>query len=156
MIIRKAALDDYAIVNPILVEVEHLHVEIEPEIFRSIENYDLAHYNDLVTSKKSVVLIAESEGGQVLGALIALVSEWPAFEVYHGGEYVMVKELSIAPSAKGMGIGKALMAAAEDWARLQGIGQIQLSVWARNRQAIGFYEALGYSPYIHTYQKKIR
>lgn len=156
MNIRKAGFDDYPKVNPILVEVEQLHVELEPEIFRTIENYDLAHYSDLVTSNESVILIAELEDGSILGALIALIGEWPVLEVFHGGRYVMVKELSITQSAKGKGIGKALMAAAEEWARLQGIDQIQLSVWDRNQKAIAFYEALGYTPYIHNYQKKIK
>lgn len=56
--------------------------------------------------------------------------------------YVTV--LAVAEDAQGAGIGAALMAAAEDWARAQGFRLICLDVFANNARARAFYGKLGY------------
>jgi ribosomal protein S18 acetylase RimI-like enzyme len=53
--------------------------------------------------------------------------------------YVAVRE-----DARGRGLGRAMMAAAEDWLRERGVPKVQLMVRDSNEAVIGFYEALGY------------
>lgn len=155
MHIREALHIDYPKVNPILVEVELLHARIEPDIFCPIQAYDFDHYCALVDSDNSAIFIAEETDGEVLGALVALVGEWPELDIFKGGRYVVVQELSVTESAKRKGIGKALMATVEEWATVKGIDILHLSVCDRNRDAIAFYKALGYESYIHSFQKKL-
>lgn len=50
---------------------------------------------------------------------------------------------AVAPDRRRGGIGRALMAAAEDWLRTRGAPKIQLMVREDNVAALGFYEALG-------------
>lgn len=45
-----------------------------------------------------------------------------------------------------MGAGKALMRAAESWARAAGYRRLTLSVFEHNRRARGVYEHLGFAP----------
>ncbi|MBL8699506.1 MAG: GNAT family N-acetyltransferase [Alphaproteobacteria bacterium] len=52
--------------------------------------------------------------------------------------------LGILRSHWGRGIGRSLLAAAEDLARRQGISRLELSVQPTNRRAIALYEKLGY------------
>ena len=51
--------------------------------------------------------------------------------------------LAVAPEARRVGLGRALMAAAEDWLRARGAPKIQLMVREDNHAALGFYERLG-------------
>lgn len=60
-----------------------------------------------------------------------------------------VGELVVDDSARGRGIGTALMRAAEEWAVQRGARQITLAT----SRAQPFYEALGYRP-TATYLKK--
>jgi ribosomal protein S18 acetylase RimI-like enzyme len=53
--------------------------------------------------------------------------------------YVAVRE-----EARGRGLGRAMMAAAEDWLRERGVPKVQLMVRDTNEAVIGFYAALGY------------
>lgn len=51
--------------------------------------------------------------------------------------------LAVDPAARGAGLGRALMAAAEAWLRTRGAPKLQLMVRGDNAAALGFYEALG-------------
>ena len=52
--------------------------------------------------------------------------------------------LGVAPDHRGKGLGRTLMAAAEEWLRERNAPKIQLMVREDNDRAIGFYKALGY------------
>ncbi|WP_164903440.1 GNAT family N-acetyltransferase [Nonomuraea polychroma] len=55
-----------------------------------------------------------------------------------------VGELAVAPDAVRAGAGRRLMAAAEAWARRQGLRHLTLETGAANTTARRFYAALGY------------
>jgi ribosomal protein S18 acetylase RimI-like enzyme len=54
--------------------------------------------------------------------------------------------LAVAPNAQGRGIGRLLMAAAEEWSRDQGHRLLHLEVFANNDKAQAFYQNLGFQP----------
>jgi ribosomal-protein-alanine N-acetyltransferase len=53
--------------------------------------------------------------------------------------------VGVVPNYRGKGIAKALMALLTDWAKAQGSTAMMLEVKTDNADAIGLYEALGYS-----------
>ncbi|CAH2907283.1 MAG: GCN5-related N-acetyltransferase [uncultured Paraburkholderia sp.] len=57
---------------------------------------------------------------------------------------VLLDNLHALPGYQGIGAGKLLMRAAEDWARAQGETQLYLYVLEGNMPAIGFYERQGW------------
>ncbi|RFU46875.1 GNAT family N-acetyltransferase [Paraburkholderia sp. DHOC27] len=57
---------------------------------------------------------------------------------------VLLDNLHALPGHQGIGVGKLLMRAAVDWARMQGETQLYLYVLDGNTPAIGFYERLGW------------
>ncbi|PZR45729.1 GNAT family N-acetyltransferase [Paraburkholderia fungorum] len=57
---------------------------------------------------------------------------------------VLLDNLHALPGHQGIGAGKLLMRAAEDWARAQGESQLYLYVLEGNTPAIGFYERQGW------------
>jgi ribosomal protein S18 acetylase RimI-like enzyme len=48
------------------------------------------------------------------------------------------------PDRQGKGLGRAMMAAAENWLKLRGVWKLQLMVRGDNLEAKGFYQALGF------------
>lgn len=52
--------------------------------------------------------------------------------------------LAVSPAAQGMGAGRLLMKAAENWAKEQGYRLLHLEVFANNNKALGFYQNLGF------------
>jgi ribosomal protein S18 acetylase RimI-like enzyme len=85
-----------------------------------------------LTSESSVVLVARGEG-RITGSVMT------GFDGHRGWIYY----LAVAAELRGAGLGRALMAVAEDWLRARGCPKIQLMVREGNHAALGFYEALG-------------
>ena len=57
----------------------------------------------------------------------------------------MIFSVWVAGSARGRGVGRALMAAVADWARSWGAGRLVLWVYRSNGDAIAFYRRLGFT-----------
>ncbi len=64
--------------------------------------------------------------------------------VGHDGHRGWVYYVAVDPDAQRKGAGRAIMAAAEDWLRQQGIAKVMLMVRPDNTQVQAFYETLGY------------
>ena len=69
--------------------------------------------------------------------------------------YALVGMLAVGNNYQQQGIGRQLMRWAEDWAREQGMAEIELSVYAFNAGAVAFYDSLGYEPLSTTMVKQI-
>jgi len=64
--------------------------------------------------------------------------------VGHDGHRGVVYYVSANPSVQGKGVGRQIMAAAEDWLKAQGIWKLNLMIRADNTAVRKFYETLGY------------
>ncbi len=66
-----------------------------------------------------------------------------------------LEAIAVGEGAEGMGVGQALLAAAENEAKAQGALTITLHVFANNTRARGFYEKSGYDGELIRYIKEL-
>ena len=91
---------------------------------------------------------------------IALARETPTSEVLVGwldgciaasamvgsdGHRAYAYYVAVEPEAQGRGLGRAVMQAAEDWAKARGCPKFHVLVRKANEAVMGFYEALGFT-----------
>ncbi|MEW2525182.1 GNAT family N-acetyltransferase [Streptomyces sp. NPDC047071] len=90
------------------------------------------------------VLAVRREDGAPLGTGRLLTGE--AAAVKNGGDATVgaLGRLAVLRSARGLGVGAALVRAIEDAARERGLGAVDLHA---QTHALGFYERLGYEVY---------
>jgi GNAT superfamily N-acetyltransferase len=88
-------------------------------------------------------LVAEV-GGQVVGSLTIRRMDDPGPGSMIRGVPAAEVGVAVLDAARGSGVGRALMMAAEEWAAHAGIGRIFLDVNANNTDALRFYRRLGY------------
>jgi ribosomal protein S18 acetylase RimI-like enzyme len=62
----------------------------------------------------------------------------------HANRHVGDIGISVAASHRGRGVGRALMLAAETWARQSGVRKLTLGVFEDNERALRLYRSLGY------------
>jgi RimJ/RimL family protein N-acetyltransferase len=88
-------------------------------------------------SADAAVLVAEVED-RIVGRLSVVRDQHPA------SRHVADVGLMVALPFRRQGIGRALLAAAEEWARSAGIVKLELHVFPHNEAAIQLYESAGY------------
>jgi ribosomal protein S18 acetylase RimI-like enzyme len=66
--------------------------------------------------------------------------------VGHDGHRGWLYYVSVAPSERRKGLGRALVAAAEEWLRQRGVPKAHLMVRETNQAIAAFYQHLGYDP----------
>jgi ribosomal protein S18 acetylase RimI-like enzyme len=88
-----------------------------------------------MAGRASTVLAAVGDDGRLLATVM----------VGHDGHRGWVYYLAVDAAARGRGLGRLMMEAAEGWVRSRGVPKIQLMVRAANKAVVGFYEHLGYA-----------
>jgi putative acetyltransferase len=86
----------------------------------------------------AALLVAELETGVLVGRMSLMRDPHPA------SAHVADLGVMVAAAHRRAGIGTALMAAAEDWARRSRVRKLELHVFPHNEPAIRLYEKLGY------------
>ena len=87
------------------------------------------------------VLIAELDGEAVGFALF-----FRNYSTFLGKAGIYLEDLFVRPSARGRGVGRALLSRLAAIATERGCGRLEWAVLDWNESAIGFYEKLGAAP----------
>lgn len=144
-VIRIADIEDYDGICQVLKNVDRLHSRALPEIFREYNGpaRTRQYLQAMMKNESSEILVAES-GGKIIGTVHVYIRETPDINVLTHRAYGIMDDLVVCEDMRGCGIGKALMEKAHDWLRDRSINRVELNVWEFNRNAIEFYEGLGY------------
>src|SRR5829696_2844142 len=84
-----------------------------------------------------VALIADDDVGAPVGYLLARYGE-------RGPATIYISDLWVEPQARGRGVGIGLLRMAADDAAARGCTHVVLEVHSRNREALAFYQRLGF------------
>ncbi|GBE43681.1 MAG TPA: GNAT family acetyltransferase [Rhizobiales bacterium] len=93
-------------------------------------------HGDIAFARKSenaAVLVGRRDDRLAASALVG-----------HDGHRGAVYYVCVDPEFQDKGLGRAIMAAAEEWLRARGVWKLNLMVRADNAPVIDFYSALGY------------
>jgi GNAT superfamily N-acetyltransferase len=106
----------------------------------------------MLGSPRYFVVVASSGSGSLLG--------WAAAErrlMLETGESAEITGLVVAASARRMGVGRALVAAAEQWARGNGFSSVRVRSNITRAESHPFYESLGFerAKTQHAYRKAL-
>tara|TARA_R110000868_G_scaffold2809_7_gene19388 strand:- start:4328 stop:4807 length:480 start_codon:yes stop_codon:yes gene_type:complete len=99
-----------------------------------------------VAAKRGRIFVAEREG-RAIGWAAITPEQHPVFVVEAERAYGYITELFVAETARGGGVGRALMRACEDEARRLGLKQIVVGVLSANRRTAEIYASAGFEPY---------
>lgn len=104
-----------------------------------------ASWAQLVTAGNTLLLVAETFDGNVVGYLLATSH----LTLFANGPVAWIEEVMVDERARRTGVGRRLVHSAEQWARSVGAQYIALAT----RRAGPFYLALGYEDSAAYYRK---
>jgi DNA-binding MarR family transcriptional regulator/GNAT superfamily N-acetyltransferase len=107
---------------------------------------------DELTEPAGLLLVARLHGEPVGCGALKL----------HGGEPAEIKRMWVAPTARGLGVGRRILAELEEHARQRGVGVVHLETNQTLREAMSLYRSAGYvevdrfndEPYAHHWFEK--
>jgi GNAT superfamily N-acetyltransferase len=91
-------------------------------------------------SPDSALFVAEDDHGEALGFIHLTTAD----DYYTDSSTAHVADVVVRTAVGGAGVGSALMAYAEQWARDRGFAMLTLNVFTANRRARELYARLGF------------
>jgi ribosomal protein S18 acetylase RimI-like enzyme len=144
--VRAATGADYEALCALFDEVDALHREAAPDVFRAPDGpaRARAYVDELLADEATAVFVA-AQGEAPVGAVVVMVRDAPDIPIFVPRRFAVVDNLVVGRRFRRAGAGRALMARAEAWAAAQGADRVDLNVYAFNEGAIAFYERLCYT-----------
>ena len=145
--IRDAGRDDLEAVNVLRRQVNDLHVQGRPDIFRPGFGPDLeAHLLEQFESDQAGVIVAVADG-RIAGFAVVQYICRPQSAYSLARSFYRVEEFGVDAAFRRRGIATLLMKYLREDARRLGFNRIELDVWAFNESALAFYTSVGFTTY---------
>ena len=144
--IRFAQEKDIPRIGELLSEVDLVHHEGRPDIFKIGQKYDKYQLTEIIGDRSRPVLVSVDENDHVTGYAFCIFQQHTDNNVLTDIKTLYIDDICVGHEYRRQGIGKALYNAVVDFARDCACYNITLNVWSCNPEAMKFYEALGLTP----------
>lgn len=143
MDIRHVNRNDIIQVIPLLYEIDKLHIEKRPDVFK-IKSYEEIKSNleEMIQDESNIILIAE-EKQIVLGVIICKVREINDHTNLKNTKVLWINEICVKQEYRRNGIGHSLIEKAKEIAKANNCSRLELNCWELNEDAMKFYENQG-------------
>jgi len=149
LIIRPAAPADVDAAAALWRLLQDEHEAADPRIRRSDDAEARWRSDFAVWCRSDAHGVWVAVGDDEVVGLLTAHPYWPA-PVYEGVLEAYINEIIVREDWRGRGAGRKLAAAAREWARQHGIGQLRAGVLAVNPDALAFWRSVGADPFFTT------
>ena len=140
--IRKARKEDIKRIIALLHQVNMVHHEIRPDLFKPhTTKYDEQELETMLNDESNPIFVFDDN--MVLGYAICQVSEVMNNHLLEDIKTLYIDDICVDENARGKHVGKALYEYARDYAKSIGCNNITLNVWEGNVPALHFYRSMG-------------
>ncbi len=145
--VRFAEAGDLERINELRKAVNDVHVHGRPDIFKAGFHTELRDYiYSICKAEDKDILVVEREGVICGYACLryAEKSETPFMRARH---FLDVDEFGVDEGFRRQGVGTELMEGIRVEAGKRGLHRIELNMWEFNKEALAFYESVGFKTY---------
>ena len=145
--IRIVQTKDFILLAQLNHQVQNLHYDIEPTIFKVYSQDEMAHlFQRVLTRGASKAYVAQIDQRPV-GYI--LISEKHLEETEYRKSYrvLYIEQICVKREFKGKGIGKELVKYAKEYAKDKGIKRLEMDYWSKNESSGLFFRGQGFKNY---------
>ena len=148
MKIRRANLEDAGILSILNADVQKLHADALPHLFKQPESgaFAIQFMRELLPDPDNYFFIGSLDGEDI-GYIFARLIDRPENPYTYAWHYVYIDQISVKPAYQHKGCGKRLIEEVVRLAKEVEADWIGLDTWAFNEGAIAFFEKQGFSPF---------
>lgn len=141
--IRKATEIDIPKISELLFEVQKVHSDVRPDLFRAGgKKYTDSELKGIIESEKTPVFVY-TEDGTILGYAFCIFKQEKNSTSLTDIKTLYIDDLCVEKNARGKHIGTKLYNFVLNFAKKSGCYNLTLNVWADNENAVKFYKAIG-------------
>ena len=145
--VRRATTKDIPRILELLVQVDMVHHNGRPDIFKGpATKYNANELGIILEDDTKPVFVYEDEDGSVLGHAFCVDKQVVGDSVLTDIRTLYIDDICVDENSRGKGVGKALYLHVLQYAKEKGYYNITLNVWSCNPGAQRFYEAMGLVP----------
>ena len=144
--IRKAITKDIPKMMDLLSQVDLVHHNGRPDIFKIGTKYNETELEALLLDETRPILVSVDENDNVEGYCFCIFQQHINNSVLTDIKTLYIDDLCVDETLRGKHIGKKLYNAALDLAGQNGCYNLTLNVWSCNKSALKFYESVGLVP----------
>lgn len=155
-ILRDAIIDDYEALCALFTQVDRIHADAQPTIFRHAPTPARSReFVQAILDDPDACLVVAEQNAAVIGVAEAAIRRPPNLPIIVEVGRVHINDIVVDENHRGAGVGTALLAHIEAWARTRGVRRVELNVWEFNTPARDLYERLGYHTLHRTLSKTL-
>lgn len=142
--VRFAEEKDLDRVNELRKQVNDIHVEGRPDVFKAGFGSEMRDFAKVIISGENSNIIVAERSGVICG--MASVDYVNKLETPFGNarRFYHVQEIAVDVKYRRQGVAKELLEFMISDAKKRNLGKIELDVWEFNDSAIEFYQAAGF------------
>ena len=144
--IRQAIEKDIPKIGDLLSQVDLVHHNGRPDIFKIGRKYSDAELRELLRDADRPILVSVDEDDNVRGYCFCMYQQHINNSVLTDIKTLYIDDLCVDEAMRGKHIGRELYEAAVALARENGCYNLTLNVWSCNPSALRFYEKCGLLP----------
>lgn len=144
--IRFAKEKDIPKMGDLLSQVDLVHHNGRPDIFKIGKKYSDSELKELLKDSQRPILVSVDENDDVMGYCFCIYQQHTDNSVLTDIKTLYIDDLCVDENLRGKHIGKDLYEAAVNLAKENGCYNLTLNVWSCNQSAMRFYEAQGLLP----------
>lgn len=141
--VRRAEKRDILRLVYLLKQVNRIHFEARPDIYKSSVKYDAASLEAILRDEATPVFVCEDPSGVVRGYCFCQIRTVGGHPLLRDAKRLYIDDLCVDEAWRGRGLGEMLYRRAAGFAKDEGCDMVYLNVWSFNESARRFYEKMG-------------
>ena len=145
--VRRAVTGDIPAILKLLVQVDMVHHEGRPDIFKGpAVKYNEDELRVIISDDKTPVFVCVDDDDNILAHAFCISKQYKDDNVLTDIKTLYVDDICVDQDARGQGVGRTVFVYLKEYARNNGYYNMTLNVWTCNPAAVKFYESMGMLP----------